>query len=223
MNTELPGTVTIAYVHPNTVTEGFCRSLAGASLWKPNNILGFSSASNPRQTVARNAAIESFLLGPCEWLMWIDTDMTFYHDAIEKLVATAEKHEADAVSGLGFIYKRHLNEIIPNGYMWGEEENAFVEILDYASDNVYEIDGTGSGFVLINRRVFNAWPDKHWHRNWVKHPQTGQEMGHDLAFFYDMTQKLGMKLVWDTNVKTGHIKHMELTEANYRAYQETLA
>jgi len=178
------------------------------------------SASNPRQTVARNAAIESFLRGPAEWLMWIDTDMTFHHDAIEKLLATANEWDADAVSGLGFIYKRMQEEIVPNGYAYDEEGKRFTEIEDYNPGEVYEIDGTGSGFVLINRRVFNDFPDKFWHRNWIEHPATGGEMGHDLAFFYEMTQVLGMKLLWDTGVKTGHIKHMELTEESYETYRE---
>ena len=217
-----PNSVNISYVHPNIVTEGFARSLAQLCLWRPNLILGLTSVSNPRQEIARNEAIKNFLLSPSEWNMWIDTDMTFNYDAIEKLRDTALANDADMVSGLGFIYKRGLNAIIPNGYAWNEEERWFHEVEDYESGKTYEIDGTGSGFLLIHRRVFEAWDNEYWHQTWREHPASGKSMGHDLAFCYEATQNLGFKLLWDTDVKTGHIKHFELTEENYDAYRETL-
>ena len=214
--------VYLGWVHPNTVHEPFARSMMEACLWKPNGIWGLTSASNPRQEVARNAVIKNFLETQGDWLMWIDTDMTFKHDAIEKLVKTARKHKADIVSGLGFIYKRAAEEIVPNGYLWDEKENAYAEIINYQKGRVYEIDGTGSGFVLIHRKVFEAFDNEHWHETWRAHPHTGNPMGHDLAFCWRAKQDYGMKIVWDTGVPTGHIKHFELTETNYDAYRETL-
>lgn len=214
--------VFIGYVHPNTVTEGFCRSLAENALWQANGIMGFISASNPRQEVARNAAIKSFLDTPGDWFMWIDTDMTFEYNSIERLVATAHKHKADIVSGLGFIYKRQDEQIVPNGYWFDEEDLYYKEHADYEPGKVYEIDGTGSGFVLIHRRVLEAWDDEFWHSTWRAHPHTGGQMGHDLAFCFKAKREYGFKIVWDTGVKTGHIKHFELTEENYNSYRESL-
>ena len=218
----VPNSVNIGYVHPNIVTEGFARSLANLCLWEPNQIIGLTSASNPRQEVARNEAIKNFLKGPSEWFMWIDTDMTFYHDAIQKLRSTALEHKADMVGGLGFIYKRGPNEIIPNGYNFDEEKLYFAVIEDYESGKVYEIDGTGSGFILIHRRVFEAWDNEYWHQTWREHPVTGGPMGHDLAFCYQSVKVNGFKLLWDTGVKTGHTKYFELTEESYITYRESL-
>lgn len=215
----VPDSIAIAYVHPNTVTERFGYSLAQACLNRGNPIAALISTSNPRQALARNTAIERFLEGPCEWLMWIDTDMVFDYDAPVRLLRTAKREKADAVTGLGFIFKRQDNIVVPNGYMWDEEENAFAEIKDYKSGVTYEVDGTGAGFVLINRSVFERWGDSHWHHTWAKHPVTGSDMGHDLAFFYRMTQELGLKLVWDTSVTTGHVKHFELNEDSFRQFQ----
>ncbi len=215
----LPGAVSVGYVHTNIVMEGFTRSLAQLCLWKPNQIMGIISTASARQEISRNVSIEHFLKTPTEWLMWIDTDVTLKYDAIERLLATAEKHEADMVQALGFMYKRHDGIIIPNGYYWNEEINHFTEIDDYDSGEVYEIDGAGSGCILINRKVFEAWDTKFWHETWVNHPKTGGEMGHDLAFAYQATQVDGFKLVWDTGVVTGHIKHFELGEKDFRTYQ----
>ena len=177
--------VYVAYVHPNTVTEGFARSLAESSIYPGNGIWGFISVSNPRQEVARNAGIKSFLDNtPGDWFMWIDTDMTWEHDSIERLVATAHKHKADMVAGLGFIYKRMAEQIVPNGYWFDEEDLYYKEFSDYEPGKIYDIDGTGSGFVLIHRRVFEAWDDEFWHSTWRAHPYTGGEMGARPSFLF---------------------------------------
>jgi len=212
------GTVNIGYVHPNIVTEGFARSLANLCLWQPNRIIGLTSASNPRQEVARNEVIKNFLRSPAEWFMWIDTDMTFHHDSIEKLRATADKNDADMVGGLAFVYKRGINTITPNAYMWDTDESHFTEMSDYESGRVYAIDGTGAAFILVNRRVFEAWDSEFWYQTWREHPKTGDPMGHDLAFCLQSKQEYGFKLLYDTGVKTGHTKHFELTEQSYEDY-----
>ena len=181
-----------------------------------------TSVSNPRQEVARNEAIKNFLRTPAEWNMWIDTDMTFDYDAIEKLRDTANKNDADMVGGLAFIYKRGLNEIIPNAYVWEEKRNLYEDMGDYESGKTYEIGATGSAFLLINRRVYEKWGHEFWHQTWREHPQSGIQMGHDLAFCYTAVQEHGFKLLYDTSVQTGHTKHFAITEETFRNYQETL-
>jgi len=215
--------VTVGYPHMNDVHAGFAFCMAEACLRPNNRIIGLVAASSPRQEISRNLIIEMFLEGPGEWLMWIDTDMTFGNEAIARLQDVAERQKADMVAGLGFIYKRGTNEIVPNAYFWDDEEKAHVEFKDYKPNKVYEVDAAGSGFVLVNRRVFEAWGDKFWHKTWTKHPANGREMGHDLAFSYRATQELGFKLLWDTTVKTGHIKYFELREEQFEAYKRMTA
>ncbi len=210
--------VYLVYVHPGIVHEGFARSMMETCLWPGNGIMGIVAASNPRQEEARNAAIQGFLDGVGDWLMWVDTDMTFLYDTIEQLVKTAHEHEADIVSGLGFIYKKETGEIIPSAYLWNEDGKEFRVIDDYTKGEVHAIDGTGAGFVLIHRRVFEAFDDKYWHKTWMEHPETGKMMGHDLEFCRRATG-YGFKMVLNTKVRTGHIKSFELGEGDYDAYR----
>jgi len=224
----VPDTVVIGYVHPHTVTEGFARSLAEACLIKDNHIIGIIAASSPRQEHGRNTVISKYLDGAqyagdhvgAEWLMWIDTDMTFKPDAIKRLLATAKTTKADMVAGLGFVYKRGEGVLIPNAWTWNPEAQEWEDTDDYKSGIVQEIDGTGSGFALINRRVFQHTDNNEWHRSGT-HPKTGKYMGHDLAFCYDNIVDGPFKLVWDTNVHTGHVKHFELDENMFRNYQRS--
>lgn len=219
----LPNTVAIGYVHPHTVFEGFARSLAETCLIRDNNIIGLIGASSPRQEHARNTVIEKFLYGVeysdkhvgAEWLMWIDTDMTFERDSISRLLHTAKTHKADMVGGLAFVFKRTSQELTTNAWTFDKDINEWVDIETYTPGQKYEIDGTGAAFLLIHRRVLEAGSDP-WH-NSGQHAKTGKYMGHDLAFCYDNVVDGDFKLVWDTSVKTGHIKHFELTEENYAA------
>jgi len=212
-------TVVVCYPHMSTVTEGFARKLAELCIYEPNNIAGIITASHPRQEHSRNIIIDKFLKGGREWLLWIDTDMTVPRDAAQRLVETALKHKADMVGALAFQLKRHEGIVVPNGYVFNNEIRHWQEIIDYRTDMVQEIDGVGGGFVLINRRVFEAWDNKFWHESWKEHPATGSAMGHDLAFAYRATQIDGFKLIWDTTVKVGHIKDFTVDAAAFRNYQ----
>ena len=214
--------VYLAWVHTGIVHEPFARSVAEVCLWKPNNIVGITTAGGPRQEAQRNAAIAAFLKTDGEWLMWIDTDMTFNRDMVERLLKTAHETGADAVGTLGFIWDPSQQIVVPNAYLWSDVDNAYHWVVNYEREAIVQIDATGSGSVMIHRRVFEAWDHERWHETWPVHPDSGGLMGHDLAFFHKATREDGFKLMWDTTVKTGHIKSFELTEANYDAYLAAL-
>jgi len=212
--------VAIAWVHPNIVTEGFARSLANLCRWPLNNIGAMISVSNPRAHVARNAAIEEFLASSTEYLMWIDTDMTFEHNSIERLMATMKRYDADIAAGLAFVLHRTTSSIQPNCWLWSEEDKEWKDVTDFKSGEVLRVDAVGSAFVLIHRSVFEA-SGPAWHRDWISHPASGDAMGHDLSFFYDACVAGDFKLVYDTGIEAGHVKHIELREAHFRDYQRT--
>ena len=214
--------VLLAWVHTGTVHEPFARTIAELCLHKPNRIVGITATTSPRQEESRNATIHNFLETDADWLMWIDTDMTLEKNAIELLLETAHQHEADIAGAIGYIYNRLTQEITPNGYHWDDDKKTYVSLWDYNPGETYTVDATGSGCVLIHRRVFESWDDENWHETWHTHPYTGGHMGHDLAFCFKSKREYGHKIVWNTNIKSGHIKPFELTEANYIAYRDSL-
>ena len=84
------------------------------------------------------------------------------------------------------------------------------------------ISGTGSAFVLIHREVLEWHRDNHehkWHTTWQVHPDTGELMGHDLAFFYDTVVRGPYQLVWDTSVNSDHKKDFLL---GWEMYETTI-
>ena len=214
--------VYLAWVHTGIVHEPFARSIAEICLRPENQIAGIATAGGPRQEAQRNAVIKNFLETDGDWLMWLDTDMVLEKDTVERLLATAHATDADAVGTLGFIWDPTSGSISTNAYLWNEEKKAYVPVHGYERGSINEIDATGSGSVLIHRRMFEAWDHERWHETWPVHPDSGGLMGHDLAFFHKTVREDGMKLIWDTSVEAGHIKSFQLTEANYEAYLDTL-
>jgi hypothetical protein len=210
--------VVVGWVHPGNVKAGFAYALANLFYHgEANHLHGHLQASNPRQEVARNDVIARFLEGDGTHLMWIDTDMTFEMDAVAQLLGTMKKTGADMVGGLGFIWNREPKVMTPCAYKLSPDKKWDV-LWDYEEGAVIEVDATGAGFVLIKREVFEAMTHGTWHQTWLDHPDTGGAMGHDLAFFYRAKQ-LGFKLIYDTNVKTGHIKDWVLDEPTYKNWR----
>jgi hypothetical protein len=185
-----------------------------------------STAQSPRQEAGRNEAIRGFLTTKAEWLMWIDTDMVFERHSVRDLLWTARNNAGDIVAGLGFSFDQANGTMAPNGYRWNDH-GFFEPIYEYQEtpERVLDVDGVGSGFLLVNRRVYEKWTeyfgDELWHQTWPQHAASGTLMGHDLAFCFHAKEDLGMSILWDTYVKTGHIKHLALTEDNYNASRRT--
>ncbi len=217
----IPDSIVVAYVHNWVVDEEWARSLALAAGDPANKIIGVSSSANPRHESARNASIQAFLdETEGEWLMWIDTDQVFEPDAPARLRQTAKEEDVKMVGGITYVYKRDTGQMLTNGWSWNEDEQAFQDIHIRERGKRYRIDGTGSAFVLLHRKVFNYgrpiksgtldFGPKTWHKSWDEHYQTKKYMGHDLAFFYDTVVEGPFELVWDTSVESQHKKHFLL-------------
>ena len=214
--------VCLGWVHTGIVQEAFARSIAETCLRPENEIVAMSTAQSPRQEAGRNEAIKGFLGTDAEWLMWIDTDMVFEKHSVRDLLHTARDQGGDIVAGLGFAYNHQTAQLVPNGFRWEEEGTYFKPVMyeDYP-ERVLSVDGVGSGFMLVNRSVYEAWDGEVWHETLNRHPASGTLMGHDLNFCYKAKFGLGVEILWDTYVKTGHIKSFALTEDNYNAYRRS--
>lgn len=133
-----------------------------------------------------------------EWLWFVDTDMGFAEDTVDRLVASADEHHRPVMGGLCFAQRKvqdgpfHSvrNGVIPTVYSYVEtgEEVGFMPNPDYGRDQVVAASGTGAACLLIHRRVLrkvrerygDAWWDPITHPTGLKgRPRTFSE---DLSF-----------------------------------------
>lgn len=156
-----------------------------------------------------------------DWLMFIDTDMGFDPDAVDRLIASADPIARPVMGGLCFALRRveagpaHSERfgVIPTVYHWveTEAESGFAPIQRYPQGQVFEVGATGAAFLLIHRsalakvrkRQGDSWFDP------IKHPTADhgrpRTFSEDLSFCVRL-QAAGVPVHVDSSVRTVHHK-----------------
>lgn len=105
----------------------------------------------------RNQLVRKFLDTGIEWLLFVDDDMTFEPDALDRLLDAADPIERPIVGALCFAWIVSANQqVTPTIYMLGEKdgETKLVRHTGYPRDALVPCNATGTGFLLVHRRVF---------------------------------------------------------------------
>lgn len=181
------------------------------------NLAGSGTIPQARNRVAR-VFLEST---DAEWLWFVDTDMGFAPDTVDRLVKSADPALRPVVGGLAFACLRQ-----PGGPFYGErfviqptlyayvdkgDEVGFQSIRDYPRDQVVQVGGTGSACILIHWTVLDqmldrfgpSWYDPIVHPSGLKgQPRTFSE---DLSFCVRLAA-MDIPLHVDTSVQTTHEK-----------------
>ncbi len=151
--------------------------------------------------------------GGFDYILWLDSDMTFGPDLLEKLKADIEGEEDGikkmAVTGLCFgrrppfkpcIYK-HL-DVRKEGLLVTPECDP---MYDYPRDSVFEVEACGFACVLMRLDMLEAMGIY----GVPFFPVYG--MGEDLTFCY-RAKKLDMQFWCDSRLKIGHIMRVIVDE-----------
>lgn len=164
---------------------------------------------NARNDLAIKAIENGF-----EYVLWLDSDMSFAPDTFQKLYDTLIETNADIVSGLYFrrvppytpvIFKKL--SIDGDGLKW-ENYN------DYPGET-FEVEGIGFGCVLMKTETLLSVALKY---NNMFSPLAN--VGEDLSFCWRARQ-CGFNIVCNPKIKLGHVGHYTVTEDMYKVYKET--
>lgn len=179
---------------------------------------------------ARNKAVRLFLDDrQADWLWWVDTDMGFAADTVDRLLAVADPAERPVVGGLCFTWRQDasdgmggwLTSPVPTIFDWRaleSGEQGFEVRLDYERDALVRCSGTGSACILVHRSVFErvaAEYGDHWYDR-IDNPTMGRVMSEDLSFCL-RAAALGIPVHVDTGVRTTHQKTLWVSEGDYLA------
>jgi hypothetical protein len=174
----------------------------------------------------RNDVAKAFLDNTdAEWLWFVDTDMSFAADTVDRLVAAADRYSAPVVGGLCFA-QRKIGQgtqadmyaptfgIIPTCYAYRETDTevGFLPMKDYGRDQLIQVAGTGGACLLIHRDALAKVRTQYGGDCWfdpITHPAgfRGERrvFSEDLSFCVRLAA-VGIPLHVDTRVKTGHEK-----------------
>ena len=167
----------------------------------------FARPNGPTIYDMRNKSVESMFEHQMDSLMFIDADMTFPSDALERIIA----HNLPIVSGFCRMRKRPFDPCI---YIRTPQHEALSTRKPYVclhpqpgSRGLMEVDACGGAFLYIRREVLEKirWP---WfmNRECIKQvPIIKDDMlGEDL-WFCDRATEAGYKIFVDLDMKIGHI------------------
>jgi hypothetical protein len=228
------GSVTLAYLHKDDVTHSWHDSLMGLLLFDAQRqgrlLRGGKLAMQPGADglgQARSLAVAKFLREEHgEWLFFLDTDMGFAPDTLERLLQVADPVERPIVGGLCFAQVQAERDGLsgfrtvprPTIFDWVATTAVagFQGRSAYPVGGVVQCGGTGSACILIHRSVLEAIGEAEgpvWYSR-VPNPTTGELISEDLSFCI-RAGAAGVPIFVDTSVKTTHQKTLWLAEQDY--------
>lgn len=227
--------VLVAYLYSTRVSHSWHVSMMNAIAYDKSVGLNVITAmpfgvfcGGPNGLVeGRNMAVAHFLdKTDHEWLLFVDTDMGFQADAIERLLLAADPVERPIVGGLCFAMKHTVADQhggfrvmpVPTLFMWAKNPGqgvGFANRFIYPPDTMVQVAGTGAAFILIHRSVLDSIRAQHgdvWF-NFVQYGD-GVQVSEDLAFCWRAAE-VGAPVFVHTGVKITHHKEMWLSERDY--------
>ena len=168
-------------------------------LHKPVNAITISNAGSIT-SIARNNLCDIAQQNNCSHIMFLDTDMTFPHDTISKLLA----HDLDIVGGLYFERYEPYKPAVFWKHPDGLGDYALMDNIPYGE--TIECDAIGTGCLLIKMDVFNKLT-KPWFEYRVAEYGSKKEIkffSEDIVFC-ERVKELGYKIHVDTSIECGHI------------------
>lgn len=177
---------------------------------------------------ARNKAVDILLAqDDCDWLFWIDTDMGFQADIVDRLMEAADPVERPVVGALCFINHEVIDDGMhgkvtvpkPTIFQWAKNpdgKTGFVPNMGYERDTLVRCDATGSAALVIHRSVFERIRE-HNGGNYYGHiasPGTDEVFSEDMSFCIRCVE-VDAPIHVHTGVKTTHCKLRWLGETEF--------
>jgi hypothetical protein len=234
------GSVLVCYLHPATeVQHSFATSLMGVVNHDAAHHQRLFTSTGPLMmrcgtgglVDARNKAVAHFLdQATEEWLWFVDTDMGFRPDTVDRLVDVADPVLRPVVGALCFGLKQgdpdgyggYETSPFPTIYGWGAGPDGvagFRAAAEYPRDAVIPVAGTGAACLLIHRTVAEKVRAEHgdlWFDP-VRYAD-GRLVSEDLSFCYRLAG-LQIPVHVHTGVRTTHAKQIWVGEQQFLAHQ----
>ncbi len=237
------GNVQIAYLHGHDVSHSWHESMLRLVAYDAANEGRTIETGGPFMiradsgglVEARNLAVARFLdETPHEWLWFVDTDMGFHPDIVDRLVSVADPVARPVVGALCFA----LRETRPDG-MGGRRVMAvptlfrfartasghvgFTNRFDFPAESLVEVAATGAACLLIHRTALEKVRAEYGDR-WFDPVRygDGRPVSEDLSFCWRL-HKLGVLVHVHTGIKTTHHKRFWLSDLDYNPPAEFLS
>lgn len=213
----MPDHAVIGYCHPGTVRAEFCASLLDTVMrgrTQVDTVLALESG--PNISTARNKIVAEFLGAQrAPWLLMCDTDMVWSHDALDRLIASANASWRPLLGAL--CYSQEGDSILPTMYEMTERAGvmAFTRPASWRENACVPVSATGAAFLLMHRSALGKIGDASgdlaapWFRESAIPGAPLSLMGEDMTFCL-RAAAAGIPVHVHTGVQAGHMKPVML-------------
>lgn len=163
-----------------------------------------------------------------DWIFWVDCDMGFEPDTLDRLYAAADPELAPCVSALSFKCQQtepdnlggYLTEALPVIMDWGmgkDGSQGFMCRLNYPENTLMQCQATGMACTLIHRSVYEAIREKfgdEWHSLMPTPPECSAPVFTPDVSFWCRASMCDPRFapfvhtgIWTTHQKTTWVSH----------------
>lgn len=164
---------------------------------------------------SRNALAKQAIATKADYIMWLDSDMTFAPGIMTRMQQHMEEGK-DIVTGLYFRRRPPFSPVLCKTLeRISDSETKHESFEDYPQDSLFEVAGCGFGCVMTRVSVLEdvALNCGTWF-------EPGYGLGEDLVFCL-RARELGYKIYCDSEIKCGHIGQLVVDESVYRSIQHS--
>lgn len=161
---------------------------------------------------ARNSLTKQAIDGGFDRILWLDSDIVFGPDLMVRLA----RHLDDGYEYMSGLYFKRQYPTEPVCYKTITQVQEGKELVtkalvykDYPKDQLFEVDATGFGAVMMTVDLIKRVQDKY---GLPFSPQLG--LGEDMSFCWRAKQ-VGAKLYCDSSIRLKHIGSIAYTEQTY--------
>lgn len=202
--------ILIAVPSMDSVPAVFCQSL---SMLKKVGDCAVAFQIGSLVYDSRNNLAKHALKMHADYVFWLDSDMMFEPDILERMMATMQEKKLDILSGIYYRRKHPFHPVLFKKLRVDEQNFAeFENFNEYPMDDIFEVEGIGFGCVLMSSEVLFDVAAKY--KDWFS--PLGR-VGEDLSFCWRARQ-CGYKIFADPTIQLGHCGSQIVTKDFYDAY-----
>ena len=157
---------------------------------------------------SRNELATRAISGEYDYVFWLDSDMVFAPDTLERMMRTLKEKDLDILTGLYFRRVPPYSPVLFDRLDIDGEICYWSEFKDIP-DDVFEVGGCGFGCVLMKTDVFMDVQGKFGN---MFAPIANN--GEDIAFCWRARQ-CGYKIYCDPSIECGHVGYATIDRDFY--------
>lgn len=162
---------------------------------------------------SRNSLAKDAIRSNADYVLWLDSDMVFEPDLLERMMKTLTDNHLDILTGLYFRRVPPYSPVLFDRLDIDGETCSWTEF-DELPTELFEVGACGFGCVLLNTEVLMSVQAKHGNM----FAPIGNN-GEDVAFCW-RARDCGYKIWCDPHIIAGHVGKLIVDERFYQGFRD---